>query len=567
VKRWQPQPALACIALALAVMLAACQPSVGAPRLTPAVRPSDAPALATPTPRYPPFNSTPTPPLRVEAPAWAQDAVAYELCVASFYDSNGDGLGDLPGLTQKLDYLNDGNPATTDDLGVDVLCLLPIFTAASPAGFDTLDHFTIRPAYGTRQDLTRLAEECHRRGMHLVLDYVMSYVSDQQPFFQHAFKNLNSVYGDWFVWHDAPHTRYKAFDDNPALPVLNGEAQGVQEYALRLARYWMDPDADGDYTDGVDGYRCVDAQGLPHAFWGRLRAQSKALRPDFWLLGDVRGDAQTIAGYLQEQFDAALDGPLYAALAERGGPPGQGLLGSGGAPGRIDAALRQSATFYPWGAGSVSFLNRHATPRVMSAVQGDAQRARLAAMLLLTLPGTPLLYYGEELGMAGGPRAGQPNAEDYALEPLDWYAAETGPGMTTWFRPADRDNRPHDGVSVEEQTGSPGSLLSLYRRLIRLRQAHAALRRGGYERVSAGSCAPQVLAYLRQDANSHLLVVLNLSREPAPAAFDLGASSLPAGPWTVTDLLANQVLSPSSASTYTLNLPPQSDFILLLKRP
>lgn len=553
--RWQRQPALACIALALAVTLVTCQPSAGAPQLTPAVRPSDAPALATPTPRYPPFNSTPTPPLRVEAPAWARDAVAYELCVASFYDSNGDGVGDLPGLIQRLDYLNDGNPATTDDLGVDVLCLLPIFTASSQAGFDTLDHFTIRPAYGTRQDLTRLAEECHRRGMHLVLDYVMSYVSEQQPFFQHAFKNLYSVYGDWFVWRDAPHTRHKGFDDNPALPALNGEAQGVQEYALRLARYWMDPDADGDYTDGVDGYRCVDAQGLPHAFWGRLRAQSKALRPDFWLLGDVRGDATQIAGYLQGQFDAALDGPLYAAWAG----DGDGV----DAPGRIDAALRQSATLYPWGAGSVGFLNRHDTPRVISAVQG----ARLAATLLLTLPGTPLLYYGEELGMAGGPRAGQPNAENYALEPLDWYAGETGAGMTTWFRPADRNNRPHDGVSVEEQTADAGSLLSHYRRLIRLRQTYAALRRGGYERVSAGSGAPQVLAYLRQDADSHLLVVLNLSREPAPAMLDLGASSLPAGPWTVTDLLANQPLPPSSASTYTLNLPPQSGFVLLLKRP
>jgi len=139
--------------------------------------------------------------------------------------------------------------------------------------------------------------------------------------------------------------------------------------------------------------------------------------------------------------------------------------------------------------------------------------------------------------------------------------------MTTWFRPADRNNRPHDGVSVEEQTADAGSLLSHYRRLIRLRQTYAALRRGGYERVSAGSGAPQVLAYLRQDADSHLLVVLNLSREPAPAMLDLGASSLPAGPWTVTDLLANQPLPPSSASTYTLNLPPQSGFVLLLKRP
>ncbi len=198
-------------ALALAIFLAACQcfPSEPVP-VPPTAEPT---ATQVPTPTCEPFLPTATPLPAVDAPAWGEDTILYLVFVASFYDSNGDGIGDLRGLTEKLDYLNDGNPETSDDLGINAIWLMPIFAAASYHGYDTIDHFTIRPEYGTHEDLIHLVEECHKRGIRVLLDYVMAHVSNQHPFFQDAYGNPSSPYADWFVWYDKP-----THDTNP-LPI------------------------------------------------------------------------------------------------------------------------------------------------------------------------------------------------------------------------------------------------------------------------------------------------------------------------------------------------------------
>ena len=517
--------------------------------------PTQLPVLPTPTP-------VPARPL-----GWAENGALYLVHVGSFYDSNGDGSGDLRGLQQKLDYLNDGDPATTDDLGVNVLCLLPIFSAASPHGFDTLDHLAIRPEYGTRADLRNLVTECHRRGMKVVVEYVMGYVSDQQPFFQHAYDHLPSVYSDWFLWLNYLQTRSKTLDNAPTLPLLNGASEGVQEYALRVARYWMDLDGDGDCSDGVDGYLCDRPALLPGAFWEHLRAQSKRLRPDFLLMASVSGSGQGVAASYVGQFDAVLDVLVHSALVGSGSESAGSVLGGTGQSDLIATALLQRTGLYPQGTLCVGYLNSCDTDRIMSVVRGDVQRAKLAATIVFALPGTPMLYYGEEIGMTGLRGAGQPFGSEHCREPMDWYAAEEGSGMPTWFRPLERGNRPRDGVSVQEQTSDHASLLNLYRRLIRLRGAHSALRLGACERVSLVQGQPYACAYLRQDAQECVLVVLNLDRKPVEATLQLGSASLPAGVWNVVDLLGSRMLPPFSGGSYALELGAQEALALLLERP
>lgn len=546
------------VGLALVVAGSGCARGTATPTVGPTL---------TPTVAYPAFVPTATPVPEVVTPEWGREMVLYLVFVRSFYDADGDGIGDLRGLTQKLDYLNDGDPSTTTDLGINAIWMMPIFAAASYHGYDATDHFQIHPEYGTREDLIRLVEECHRRGIRVFLDYVMGVVSNQHPFFADAYGNPASRYADWFVWYDEAHTRYKSFSGIAIVPSLNGDNPEVQEYAVSVARYWMDLDGDGDYSDGVDGLRCDWALGQSHAFWQRVRAELKALKPDLLLLGEVWSTAQEIGWYYDEQFDSTFDFPLYYVLTTGPEAVGRGVLGLVDPPGFVHGALLMRQRSYPSGAQSVIFLNNHDTNRVMSTVGGDQELAKLAATMLFTLPGTPLVYYGEEIGMRGVKGNGQPYWDEFRREPMEWYAEESGPGMTTWFRPSGRNNAPHDGISVAEQDGDAGSLLNHYRRLIRLRLGHSTLSYGDYERVTATAGPRTVYAYLRQDGNGHLLVVLNFSREPCAATLDLAATALPAGPWAVRDLLSGEELAAVEGGSYTVELGPLRGMVLELRRP
>jgi alpha-amylase len=547
-------------------ILSACQPSHTVPTQTATPTPAIVPALS-PTATYEPFQPTETPIPEVLAPAWGEEMLIYLVFVSSFYDSNGDGIGDLAGLIEKLDYLNDGDPTTSDDLGVTAIWMMPIFDAISYHGYDTIDYFTIRPAYGTQEDLIRLVEECHKRGIRVLLDYVLDSVSNQHPFFQDAYQNPDSPYADWFIWYNEEHTKYQSFANIDIVPSINGDSLEVRKYALEIAQYWMDLDGDGDLTDGIDGFRCDYALGLSHGFWKTLRSQVKEWNPDFLLLGEVWGTAKEIVSYYDGQFDSTFDFPLYTILVGHHDTVGHGVLGADEKPGLIHAALFQRRNLYPWGALSVIMLNNHDTNRLMSVVEGDTEQAKLAATLLFTLSGAPLIYYGEEIGMAGVKGDGKPYWDEYRREPMDWYCTEEGPGMTTWFKPSDRNNQPNDGVSVEEQFNDPRSLLSHYRLLSHVRQTHSALRAGEYERIKVIDGPDSIYAYVRQDVQGHILVVLNFSHEPVQAVLDLGSSTLPSPPWEAQDLITSNSLPLISGGTYEVDLPAQTGFILALSRP
>lgn len=543
--------ALALAASCILMTPIACRAPAGETQ-TPQPTPTAMPTAVT----YAPFRPTATPEPLVSAPAWSEGATIYLVFVRSFCDSDGDGIGDLRGLSEKLDYL--------DDLGVDAIWLLPVFSAASYHGYDTIDHYTIQPEYGTQEDLVHLVRACHQRGIRVIVDLVSAAVSNQHPYFAEAYGNPDSPYSDWFTWYDQAHTKYKAFANIDIVPSLQGENPAVLEHFAQITRHWLDLGGEGEY---IDGYRLDHAIGVPHANWKHLRAQLKALNPDLLLLGEVWDKAPVIARYYRDEFDSTFDFPLYHILAGQEDTVGHGVLGGGEKPGLIEASLLQRQRLYPWGAQSVTFLNNHDTNRVMSVIGQDPQRARLAATLLFTLPGAPLIYYGEEIGMAGVKGDGRPYWDEFRREPMDWYAAEAGPGMCTWFQPADRHNRPHDSVSVEEQADDPSSLLSHYRRLAALRRAHPALRTGGHERVPVLSGGDQIYSFLRQDAHEHLLVILNFSTQPAEAVLDVGASSLPAGPWESVDLLTGARPAQWLGDTCTVRVEANSGLVLLLARP
>ncbi|MGB8646905.1 MAG: alpha-amylase family glycosyl hydrolase [Anaerolineae bacterium] len=466
----------------------------------------------------------------IQTPAWFGDVVLYEIFVRSFNDSNGDGIGDLKGITLKLDYLK--------ELGVGAIWLTPIFASPSYHGYDISDYYQINPDFGTRQDLIDLVQEAHKRNIKVLLDYVVGHTSDQHPFFKDAFGNPTSKYSDYYVWTNAAHTQYDSFAGVKEMPHLNQTNPETAQYLIDMARYWMTVTGNGDPRQGIDGYRSDYALGVPHEFWKQLRPALKALNPNFVLLAEAwTTGALQIDPYYADEFDATFDFPVYGDIEGNQDQVNDSTLLGVRNPALVDGDLISESVLYPPGAERVVFINNHDTNRVMSEVKGDLARAKLGALFLLTQSGTPMIYYGEEIGMSGV-KAPAPDYDKTRREPMDWYAAETGPGMTTWYKPADRNNKPNDGISVQEEQGKPDSLLAFYRQLAVLRNANPALRTGSREAIQQGSS--KVYAYLRRDDQTAFVVMLNFDSQPATVTLDLGPTSLPDGQYKAVDVLTQK---------------------------
>lgn len=471
----------------------------------------------------------PSPTLRAFGPPqWFREAVLYEVFVRSFADSNGDGVGDLDGIRERLDYLR--------GLGVTAIWLTPIHPSPSYHGYDVTDYLSVNPDFGTTEDLMELVEAAHARGMRVIMDYVASHTSRYHPFFQDAYGNPQSPYSDWYRWKDPGQVTYESFFGIESMPSVNHQSEEANRYFIDLARHWMDLDGDGDYTDGIDGFRADYALGSPHSFWKELRAALKALNPEVLLLGEVWvDDPVTQAPYLEDEFDALFDFPLYHVLQGSPEVAGDGLLGGGGFASRLANLVQEQDEVFPSQAILVRFAGNHDTDRVASEVRGDAARMRLAATVVATAGGTPMLYYGEEIGLRGRKGDG-PFYDEYRREPMPWTASGRGGGTPDWFVDR-RFDRPRDGVSVEEQEGDPGSLLAFYRRLYGVRAASPALRGGRYRLLTS---EPQgVWAFWRWTEDQVVSVLLNFGAEPATVWLDPARAPAPVAAHPV-DLLTGR---------------------------
>jgi alpha-amylase len=458
---------------------------------------------------------------------WARGAVFYEVFVRSFADSNGDGIGDLRGLTSKLDYLNDGDPATEGDLGVDALWLMPVFDSPSYHGYDTVDYERIEPDYGTAEDFEGFLAEAHRRGIRVILDFVMNHSSSQHPWFVDSASSPASAHRDWYVWRaDDPgwtqpwggsnhtwHEKNGAFYYGifwGGMPDLNFSTPAVRQEIERLGALWL--------GRGVDGFR-LDAtrhlfangpgelqndQPETHVFLKELSAGVRRQKPQSVLVGENWTTTEKIATYFGstakvkggDELPMSFNFPLSEAVVQ--------AVHDGEAAG-IAAKLAEMAELYPAGIIDAPFLTNHDMTRLATLLGNDAAKLRSAAAILLTLPGAPFLYYGEEIGLQNGPGGN----DEQKRTPMPWDASPGG-GFTTgrpWF-----DFAPgRETANVAAESGDADSLLSHYRSLIRLRHASPALRKGTLKLLSPGDRGTPVLAFLRETKGERLLVLHNVS--------------------------------------------------------
>jgi glycosidase len=329
------------------------------------------------------------------------------------------------------------------------------------------------PDYGTLADLKELVESSHERDIRVILDFVPSHLSNQNPLFEEAYQNPESEYSDWFVWTNDAHTAYVSFADNRDMPRFNHFNPDVVDYLVEAALFWLDLDDDGDYTDGVDGFRVDNVTYPPEEFLRTFRQGVKAANPDALILGEAWVSSPSdLSRFFEDKFDALFDFPLYELLQGDQNFNGDGMLAGRTFPILLTNLLEKEVESYPEEGMVVRFLSNHDTNRIATELDGDQDRQKLAAALLASLPGPVLVYYGEEIGMFGQ-KGGAPHWDNYRREPMDWYADETGRDQAKWFKPEDRWNRPNDGISVEEQEVDPDSILSYYCRVLNLRYNEA----------------------------------------------------------------------------------------------
>jgi glycosidase len=497
---------------------------------------------------------------------WWKATTCYEIFVRSFADSDGDGNGDLRGLIGKLDYLNDGEPGSGDDLGVDCLWLMPIMQSPSYHGYDVTDYETIEADYGTNADFRALMDAAHARGIRVIVDFPINHTSVDHPWFRAAASDPASPYRDWYifsdtdpgylgpwgeeVWHENPYGPgyyYGIFD--ASMPDLNVANPDVTAALEEIAAFWL--------TEmGADGFR-LDAvkhmieegeiqENTPEtiAWLANFDDVIHQVKPDAYTVGEVNGAG---TDGLQPYYPDTLDQYFQFQLA--------GAM--------VNAASFGGATqLRPIVAGTVErlpddrwapFLTNPDQNRIASQLGEDPDKLRVAAMLLLALPGTPFIYYGEEIGLPGE------KPDEMIRTPMPWSAAPNG-GFTTGT-PWEPLQSGWQQRNVAAQRADPDSILATYRTWGQLREVHPALQTGAYLPVDSGR--PAVLAFVRQHETETVLVVVNLGGKDTASV----TVTLPdgiAGP--TTDLIASGSgpdIAPDGAVTLPA-MPPRTGTVYLI---
>ncbi len=437
---------------------------------------------------------------------WWNDTVFYEIFVRSFADSNGDGIGDFKGITQKLDYLA--------DLGVKGLWLMPINPASSYHGYDVTDYYTVNPDYGTLDDFKNLLKEAHARGIRIILDLVINHTSSQHPWFQSALDPA-SKYRNWYIWSETNpgymgpwggqvwHRAlggfyyYGVFIDG--MPDLNYGNPEVTQEMNKVVKFWLDLGLDGYRLDGAkhlveEGSKQENTQATLD--WFKLFKQEyKKINPQAITVGEIWSSSSDVARYISEGgMDLAFNFDLASAWVDN--------VRAGRADKLMFVLLTQNEIF-PKGQYA-TFLTNHDMNRAQTQFAGSLAAAKSAATIYLTAPGVPFLYYGEEIGMEGA------KPDEKIRLPMQWGAGSNA-GFSTvspWMAP----NADYLQKNVEMEAKDPDSLLNLYKKLIQARNQHEALRVGDLVKVSTGN--ERVYGMLRTTAKEAVLTLVNLSNEP-----------------------------------------------------
>nr|WP_307801169.1 maltose alpha-D-glucosyltransferase [Microbispora triticiradicis] len=500
---------------------------------------------------------------------WYKRAVFYEVLIRGFADSNGDGTGDIRGLIEKLDYLQ--------WLGIDCLWLLPLYESPlKDGGYDISDYMKILPDFGDLGDFIKLVDEAHKRGIRVIADLVMNHTSDQHPWFQASRNDPDGPFGDFYVWSDTdekyPGARIIFVDTEASnwtfdavrgqyywhrffhhQPDLNFENPAVQDAMLEVIRFWLDLGIDGFRLDAIPylfEQEDTNCENLPptHAYLKRVRAEVDRLYPDRVLLAEANqwpadvveyfGDPVTGGDECHMAFHFPLMPRIFMAVRRESRYPISEIL----------AQTPKIPENCQWGI----FLRNHdeltlemvtdeerdymyseyaKDPRMRANVgirrrlatllDNDRNQIELFTALLLSLPGSPVMYYGDEIGMGDNIWLGD---RDGVRTPMQWTPdrnagfSSCDPGRL--YLPVIMDPiYGYQAINVEAQQKSASSLLHFTKRMIEIRKRHPVFGLGEFTELNSSN--PSVLAFVRELGDDRVLCVNNLSRFPQPVELDL----------------------------------------------
>ncbi len=499
-------------------------------------------------------------PVASEQPIW-HGRVFYEIFVRSFYDSDGDGIGDFNGITEKLDYLNDGDPDTSDDLGITGIWLMPMMESHSYHGYDVTDYLSVEQDYGSLQDFQRLLDEAHKRGIVVIIDLVLNHSSSRHPWFiQSAEKD--SPFRDFYVWReDNPQASGWHEQDGDyyygifweGMPDLNYQNDVVTTAAYNASKYWLDLGVDGFRLDAIkfliESEQGNESTSETYAWFEQYNAYLKSINQSSMTVGEIWSGTPEIVKYVEtDGVDLAFEFTVAEAILST-------ARGGSQAVGAYEFALES----FP-DQRFATFITNHDQPRIVSSLFNDVERGKLAASILLTSPGVPFLYYGEEIGMEGK------KTDELIRTPMQWSSAENGgfSSVTPW-QPL---NRTWDERNVALQTDDPDSILSHYRKLIGLRTKYDVLGEGNYVGLLTDNL--KVHAHIMQADEQMILVVVNSSREPISDYGLSEATSAAIADWQASSLLGEPTLLQPDATTTIYkpldSLPALSTQIILLEK-
>ena len=529
-------------------------------------------------------------------PLWYKDAVIYELYVRAFYDSNADGHGDLPGVIAKLDYLK--------DLGVDCLWLLPTYPSPlKDDGYDIADYYDVISDYGTLDDFKQLLEEAHARGIRVITDLVLNHTSDQHPWFQSARSDPDSPYRDYYVWSDTDQ-KYKetriifldtedsnwAWDDQAGMyfwhrfyssqPDLNYDNPAVRKEMMNVMKFWIDMGIDGFRADAVpylyerEGTNCENLAET-HAYLKEIRRFMDQNYPNRLLLCEANQWPEDLRPYFGDgdEFHMGFHFPIMPRIfmSLRREDPLSIIWILNRTPPIPDTCqwclflrnhdeltlemVTEDERHWMWEEYAPEprmRLNLGIRRRLAPLLDNDRRKIELANSLLFTLPGSPVIYYGDEIGMGdniwlpdrNGVRTpmqwdSTPSAGFSEADPQDFYSPVV-----------DRDPFGPDRVNVADQQSDPTSLFNTMRRMIAVRKAHSAFGWGSFTWVTCDS--PSVAAYERLYQDERLLIVNNLAS--AQQAVNVTVSGVQSA--QPVDLLSGEKVPDIQSEKLSLTLEP-----------
>lgn len=462
--------------------------------------------------------------------AGAREGVYYSLFVRSFADGDGDGTGDFKGLAAKLDYLNDGDDATTGDLGVTGIWLLPVFPSPSYHGYDVDDYYGINPDYGTMADFEAFMAGAKVRGISVILDLTCNHSSSSNPWFVSSM-DPESPYRDWYRWIGEGEAGYNLNQQiwghklwNPAgssyysglfysgMPDFNLSTQALRAEFRKIAAYWMDK--------GVSGFRFDAAGHVYNAaklkagepsqeqaidFWSEYVLYIRSLNADAYTVGEVWEPTSTRAAYMKgigSNFHFDLGTRIVEAIREGSG--GKNNLANGLA-GDYAAYAAENPDYI-----DAPFLSNHDQNRVSGMLKGDPALLKLAASLYVLAEGVPFIYYGEEIGMMGA------KPDEQIRTPFLWGEPGKDRFQTAWIE--SKYNKKTVPAALQEKDAE--SVLTFYKRLIRAKTAHPALFAGRLSAVSTGNSA--IVSWALTSETERAFVLHNLSAETVTVALPEG---------------------------------------------